>query len=303
VLYLILVTMPFTATIYQITHEDGPFVRGSTSNYKNRMKNHKQTLSDGNSDFQKYIREHGGWGKVTKVILKQWECPDESSMFQEEGKFIDEVYEDPLCLNMKRAGITVRSSIGKLYKLTIADKWEYYGRTRDDYHRFAAHKTASKTKTSDLYKTIRANGGWDSVKTEIIREWECSELELKEAEDALIRENWENEFLLNSIPASTTPEQNRELSNARVRKWVENHPEEAKEQSRIRAAKWRELNPEKVKEVQAKSRAKRDSDPKKREERLQYMKEYRESHREEQNAKKREKRALAKAQTTIIMLI
>jgi len=267
------------------------------------MKNHKQTLSDGNSDFQKYIREHGGWGKVTKVILKQWECPDESSMFQEEGKFIDEVYEDPLCLNMKRAGITVRSSIGKLYKLTIADKWEYYGRTRDDYHRFAAHKTASKTKTSDLYKTIRANGGWDSVKTEIIREWECSELELKEAEDALIRENWENEFLLNSIPASTTSEQNRELSNARVRKWVENHPEEAKEQSRIRAAKWRELNPEKVKEVQAKSRAKRDSDPKKREERLQYMKEYRESHREEQNAKKREKRALAKAQTTIIMLI
>lgn len=295
--------MPFTATIYQITHEDGHFVRGSTSNYKKRMKNHKQTLSDGNSDFQKYVREHGGWDKVAKAILKQWECPDESSMFQEEGKFIDDVYEDPLCLNMKRAGITARSPIGKLYKLTIADKWEYYGRTRDDYHRFAAHKTASKTKTSELYKTIRANGGWDSVKTEIIREWVCPDSELKEAEDALIRENWENEFLLNSIPASTTPEKERELSNARVRKWIENHPEEAKEQSRIRAAKWRELNPEKFKEVQARSRAKRDSDPKKREERLQYMKEYREAHREEQNAKKREKRALAKAQTTMIVII
>ena len=258
------------------------------------MKHHKLSLSDGNSDFQKYVREHGGWEKVTKEILKQWECLDESTMFQEEGKYIDEVYEDPLCLNMKHAGITARSPIGKLYKLMIADKWEYYGRTRDDYHRFAAHKTASKTKTSDLYKTIRDNGGWDSVKTEIIREWECSELELKEAEDALIREKLENEFVVNSIPASTTPEQNRKLSDARVKKWKENHPEEAKEQARIQAAKWRELNPEKFKEIQARFREKRDNDPEMREKRNQYMIEYREKHREEQNAKKREKRALAK---------
>ena len=96
---------------------------------------------------------------------------------------------------------------------------------------------------------------------------------------------------------STKPEQNRELSNARVKKWMETHPEEAKEQSRVRAAKWRELNPEKSKEVQARFREKRDSNPEMRKKRIQYMKEYREKHRDEQNAKKREKRALAKEQT------
>jgi hypothetical protein len=216
-------------------------------------------------------------------------------MFQEEGKYIDEVYENNLCLNMKRAGVTPRSPIGKVYKLIIADKFIYFGKCRDQYHRFAAHKTQSKTSNTLLYKTIRENGGWEKVKKEIIKEWECSETELKDAEDELIRQNWENEYLLNSMPASTTPERKRELSNARVKKWVENNPEKAKESARIRAAKWRENNSEKAKEVQQRNNEKRKNDPA----RIQYNQKYREKNRDELNRKKREKRAAEKAKKEI----
>lgn len=281
--------MPYQATLYQLTHEDGPFVRGSTNDAKARRKNHKTKLSEGGSDFQVYVRENGGWEKVTFNVIREWECADASEQFREEGKFIDEAYEDPLCLNMKRAGLTPRSPIGKLYRLGIG-VWFYYGRCRDQYHRFAAHKTASKTRTTKLYKTIRDNGGWDSVKAEIVWEGECSDEELKEKEDELIRTNWDNEFLLNSMPASTTPARKRALNNARVKKWVEAHPEEAREQARIRAARWRDNNPEKAKEVQKRHREKRKDDPVRKE----YIKKYYEEHREELNRKKREKRAAEK---------
>jgi predicted GIY-YIG superfamily endonuclease len=231
--------MTFTATLYQLTHEDGYFIRGSTNDYKARMKNHKTKLNEGNSDFQKYIRENGGWKKVKSEILKQWECSDMNEMFKEEGLIIDEVYEDSLCLNMKRAGITPRSPIGKIYKMTVNKKFIYFGRTRDVYHRQASHKTSLKTKNTLLYRTIRENGGWDAIVFEVIKEWECSDFELKEAEDELIRENYDNAFLLNSMPSSTTPERERELSNSRVKKWVERNPEKAREESRIRTARWR----------------------------------------------------------------
>lgn len=269
-------------------HEDGPYVRGSSKSYKSRIKNHK--LSNGNSDFQVYVREHGGWKKVSFTIVRQWECADETEQFYEEGKFIDEVYEDPLCFNMKRAGITPRSPIGKIYKLTIGT-WFYYGRCRDVYHRMSAHKTKTKKSMTKLYTTIRKNGGWDAVNTEIAWEGVCSDDELKEREDELIRANWENEFILNSIPASTTPERKQALNNARVKKWEAAHPEEAREAARIRAAKWRERHPEKAKEVQQRHQEKRKDDPA----RIEYNKKYYEEHREELNRKKREKRALAKA--------
>jgi hypothetical protein len=279
--------MSFKATVYQLTHKDGYFVRGSSNNFRVRRKNHKQKLNEGNADFQVYVRENGGWTNVTATVLKEWNCSDTNEMFREEGRFIDEVYEDPLCLNMKRAGLTPRSPIGKIYKWIVAGKWIYFGSERDHYHRQAAHKTQLKTSDTLLYRTVRENGGWDAIVCEVIKEWKCSDSELRAAEDEFIRENWENEFLLNSMPASTTPERKRALSNARVRKWVENHPEEAKEQGRIRAARYRKKHPEKAKEVQQRYNEKRKSDPA----RIQYNKEYAEKNRDELNRKKREKRA------------
>lgn len=287
--------MPYKATVYELLHEDGYFIRGSTNDYRKRMNNHKKKLNEGNADFQKYVRENGGWNKITSKILKQWECSDKNEQFQEEGRFIDEVFEDPLCLNMKRSGITPKSPIGKIYKLIIASKYIYFGKTRDIYHRMAAHKTHLKTANTLLYRTIRENGGWDAVVCEVKKEWECSDSELQDAEDELIRQNWDNEFLLNSMPSSTTPEREKELSNARYRKWVENHPEEAREQARIRAARWRENHPEKAKEVQQRHNEKRKNDRA----RIQYNKEYYEKNREELNRKKREKRALLKAQVPV----
>lgn len=289
--------MSFTATIYELRHEDGYFVRGSTNDYRVRMKTHKQKLNEGNSDFQKYVRENGGWSKVKPSILKQWECSNRNEQFQEEGRFIDEVYEDPLCMNMKRAGITPASHVGTVYKLILAEKWFYFGKTRNIYHRKRQHKKQSEIGTSNtlLYRTIRENGGWDAVICEVLKEWECSDSDLKDAEDELIRQNWDNEFILNSMPSSTTPERERELSNARVKKWVENHPEEAKEQSRIRATKWRKNNPENFKAALARWREKTKNDPA----RIQYNKDYREKNRDELNRKKREKRALLKAQVPL----
>jgi hypothetical protein len=270
-------------------------VIGSTNDYRVRIKNHKQKINEGNSDFQKYVREKGGWVKVNSSRLKQWDCSDTNEQFQEEGKYIDKVYENPLCLYMKRSGITAKSSIGKVYKLIIAGKWFYFGKTRDMYHRQAAHKTQSERASTLLYKTIRENGGWDAVVYEVIKEWECSDSDLKDTEDELIRQNWDNEFLLNSMPASTTPERERELSNARVEKWVKNHPEEAKENARIRAERWRKKHPEKAKEVQQKNNEKRKNDP----ERIAYNIEYYKENKEELNRKKREKRALSKLQASI----
>jgi hypothetical protein len=284
--------MPYQATLYELRHEDGPFVRGSTNDKKARHKNHKANLSSGTSDFQVYVRENGGWDKVDFAVIREWECADGTEQFCEEGKFIDEVFDtDPLCFNMKRAGITPRSPIGKLYKLTIAGKWFYYGRCRDDYLRFAAHKTSSKASMTKLYTTIRENGGWEAVEKDIVWKGVCSDEELKEREDELIRANWENELLLNSMPASTTPERKRELNNIRVKKWMEAHPEEAREAARARSARWRSNNPEKAKEVQRRHREKRKDDPARKD----YNKKYREEHREELNRKKREKRAAEKA--------
>jgi hypothetical protein len=196
---------------------------------------------------------------------------------------------------MKRAGITPKSPIGKVYKWIVAGKWIYFGKTRDMYHRQAAHKTQLKTSDTLLYRTIRANGGWDAIVCEIVKEWECSDSELKDAEDEFIRENWDNEFILNSMPSSTTPQREKELSNARVRKWVENHPDEAKEQARIRTARWREKHPEKAKEVQQKNREKKKDNPNY----LQARKEYYEANKDEINRKKRERRALLKSQVSI----
>lgn len=284
--------MPFKATVYKLLHDDGYFIIGSTKKESKRTNNRKNKLNEGNADFDVYVRENGGWPRVSIIVLKEWECSDTNEQFQEEGRFIDEVYEDPLCLNMKRAGLTPKSPIGKIYKWIIAGKWIYFGSERDDYHRQAAHKTALKTKNTLLYRTVRENGGWDAIDCEVIKEWVCSDSELKAAEDEYIRANWENEFLLNSMPASTTPEIKRALSNARVRKWVENHPEEAKEQGRIRAARWREKHPEKAKEVQRRSNEKRKDNPA----RIEYNKEYTEKNRDELNRKKREKRALLKEQ-------
>lgn len=287
--------MSYTATVYQLTHEDGSFVRGSTNNYRNRIKNHKQTIDSGNGDFQKHVKEHGGWTKVTPSILKQWECFSTDEQFQEEGRFIDEVYEDPLCMNMKRAGITSKSPIGNVYKMTVAGKWFYFGKTRDMYHRQASHKTKLKNANTLLYRTIRENGGWDVVAFELLKKWECSDSDLKTVEDELIRQNWDNEFLLNSIPSSTTPERERELSNARVIKWEANHPEEARQSACIRSERWRKNHPEQWKEVQKASREKRKKDPA----RIQYNLEYYEKNRDELNRKKREKRALVKEQTRL----
>jgi len=289
--------MSYTATVYQLTHEDGTFIRGSTNDYRVRIKNHKQKLNEGNSDFQKHVRENGGWGKVKPSILKQWGCSNTNEQFQEEGRFIDEVYEDPLCMNMKRAGITSKSPIGKVYKLTLAGKWFYFGKSRDMNNRIRQHKKLTETPTVNtlVYRTIRENGGWDAIVCQVVKEWECSDSELKDTEDELIRQNWDNEFLLNSMPSSTTPERERELSNARVKKWVENHPEEAKEQSRIRATRWRKNNPENFKAALARWREKTKNDPA----RNQYNKEYREKNREELNRKKREKRALLKIQVSV----
>jgi hypothetical protein len=286
--------MPYQATLYELRHEDGPFVRGSTNDKKARCKNHKAKLSSGTSDFQVYVRENGGWDKVSFVVIREWECADGTEQLYEEGKFIDEVFDtDPLCFNMKRAGITPRSPIGKLYKLTIAGKWFYYGRCRNDYLRFAGHKTSSKTSMTKLYTTIRENGGWDAVEKDIVWEGVCSDEELKEREDELIRANWENEFLLNSMPASTTPERKRALNVARVKKWKQTHPEEAAQMDREKSARWRENHPEKAREVQQRHNEKRKDDPARKE----YNKKYREEHREELNRKKREKRAAEKAST------
>lgn len=250
--------MPFQATLYELRHEDGPYVRGTTKDKKARKKNHKAKLSTGNSDFQVYVRENGGWDKVKFDSIREWECADENEQFLEEGKFIDEVYDvDPLCYNMKRSGLTPRSPVGKVYKLSVAGKWFYYGRCRDHYHRFAAHKTASKTKMTKLYRIIRENGGWDAVKPDIVWEGVCSDEELKDKEDEMIRENWDNEFLLNSMPASTSPERKRALNRARVKKWKQLHPEEAKQMARENSARWRERHPEKWREVQQRANEKR----------------------------------------------
>jgi len=287
--------MPFEATIYELRHDDGHFVRGSTNNFKVRMKNHKQKLSGANGDFQKHVKESGGWARVTSHKLHEWECADESEMFREEGKYIDEVYENPLCLNMKRAGLTPRCPVGKLYRLTLGDTWVYFGKTRDVYHRMAAHKTQSIANNSRLYKKIRELGGWEKcVKYEILREWECDESALKDAEDELIRREWGNEFLLNSMPASTTPERERELSNERVRRWVAAHPEKAREDARKNAAEWRKRNPDKAREVQKRHQEKRKHDKN----RIEYNKLYRERNRDEINRKKREKRAQAKLEAS-----
>jgi predicted GIY-YIG superfamily endonuclease len=229
----------FPATVYKLSHEDGHFIIGSTNDYRVRMKNHKVKRNEGNSNFQKHVRENGGWDKVKSEILKQWECSDRSEMLKEEGCFIDEVYEQPLCLNMKRAGLGSICPIGKIYKWTIAGKWIYFGSTRDIYKRQASHKTALKTRQSLLYRTVRENGGWDAIVCEVLKEWECSDSELKATEDEYIRQNRGSEFLLNSMPASTTPEREKELSEARVKRWIEAHPEEAKESARRRTAAYR----------------------------------------------------------------
>jgi predicted GIY-YIG superfamily endonuclease len=294
-----LYSINMVATIYKLSHTDGYFVIGSTNNYAARMKNHKRELNTGNSDFQTYARSHGGWDTVTCTILKQWDCSDLNEMFQEEGRHIDEVYKDPYCLNMKRSGLTLKSGIGIVYKLTIANTWTYYGSTRDLYQRQAAHKSSSVAKDTLLYRTIREHGGWGAVTCEIVRQWECSTSDLKACEDEYIRKEWDAKTLLNSTFSSTTPELMKKLSNARVQKWVDAHPDEAKEQSRIRAARWRENNPDKAKDVQKRFRDKQKTDPIKSQQINDYNKEYYEKNREELNRKKREKRALAKEQSML----
>lgn len=225
-----------SAVVYKLISGDYYYI-GSSYSFKARLKNHKKQVIVGKNGFHEKARENGGWETVNVVILREWDTTvDDMQAF--EGTTIDECIADPFCMNQKTAGKTKRSSIGKVYKLRIKDHY-FYGKTRDVYHRMASHKTQTKSGKSKLYEYIRGNGGWNEVNHEIVWEQECTEKELKDAEDSFIRSHLDDPNCLNSMPGSTTSERMRELNNARVKKWVERDPERARLAANKRAAKHR----------------------------------------------------------------
>lgn len=268
--------------VYRLIHEDGPYYYGGTDDLRTRSKNHRRDVKVGKSDFYKYVQANGGWKRVTLEIVKH--CSEEENVFIEEGVFIDEHWEDPLCMNMKTSGKSIRSTIGHLYRITVGEQY-YHGKTRDPYHREASHKTASKTATTKLYTCIRENGGWDCAKFEVLRSWECGDNELKNEEDNLVRETLADPNCLNSMPASTTPERERELSNERVRRWSELHPEEARESACRRQQTYRDADKERSREIQRRFRESKKNDPEYQARLTEYRREYSRQYRLRKNNK------------------
>jgi len=62
------------------------------------------------------------------------------------------------------------------------DDLRYIGKTADPKSRVSTHKCKSKTSDIPLYQTIRANGGWDNFKFEVIETKHLSKDEARQHE-------------------------------------------------------------------------------------------------------------------------
>ena len=100
--------------IYKIYCNDDtvkPYYIGSSINFKNRIKSHKDAVENPNNieyDAYKYtyIRNHGGWSNWTMKIIKYVQCNSRKELEDKEFKFINEG-----CLNAIKKRLTPEDKI------------------------------------------------------------------------------------------------------------------------------------------------------------------------------------------------
>ena len=96
---------------------------GSTTNFKQRKKNHKRTCNNSdirgyNRNVYKYIRDNGGWINFEMVLIKNYSCDSLLELFKEEERIRKELKPT---LNMVRAQSTKEEKKQQMSKNRI--KW------------------------------------------------------------------------------------------------------------------------------------------------------------------------------------
>lgn len=63
-----------TFVLYVISHGRNQYI-GYTADYTERMLRHQSAIRCGDTNkLYSYIRENGGWGAMTKSIIREWKC-------------------------------------------------------------------------------------------------------------------------------------------------------------------------------------------------------------------------------------
>lgn len=131
--------------IYKLQCDDGYFYIGSTRNeLRIRLRDHKNDCMKNRhqSNVYQHIKEIG-WNRVRIVLVEDYSCENKDQLRQREDYHIQQVRNDPFCLNINRAFSTEQ------------DKRDYYKRGDNTIARRDFDKKKQKDKERYNQKRIQ----------------------------------------------------------------------------------------------------------------------------------------------------
>ena len=117
--------------IYRIQCTDGHYYIGSTTQKLiYRLNHHKQTSKKDKTQFYNHINQLG-WENATIELLEDYPCQVKQELSKREDEYITEHKEDPFCLNVNRAHLTVKERKEQVKEYTESHRQEANERTKE----------------------------------------------------------------------------------------------------------------------------------------------------------------------------
>lgn len=216
--------------IYRIQCIDGYYYIGSTTQKLiYRFNHHKQTAKRDKTQFYNHMNQLG-WEHATIELLEEYPCQVKQELSKREDEYITEHKEDPFCLNVNRAHLTVDERKEQAKQYNESQREEATERTKE--YRKKHHETILE-------------------KEEAYREAHRAELAEKQREYAKANSDKVKETRKKQY------EKNKEAHLAYMKEYKEKNKEKIKEQKLEWAKKKKEENAEQMIEEKEEKREKR----------------------------------------------
>lgn len=252
------------------------------------LSNHKKRSKTSPSAIYKWIEQNGGWEPIDIYLVEDYPCENNAQLHDRISYWTNEL--KPITKKIHESMQDRMYKNGKIYKFVTGNgDTVYVGSTKNSLvQRMNTHLyvyTHKPEKCQNVYKWISENGGFESLKIELIENYPCDSKKELEA-----RERYWIE-MLNPITNHILPtrskqeykqlpkmkekekeyrERNRDIISVRRKEYRETHKEEVSQAKKD----WYERNKERVKE-----RVKRNYEQNK-EAKLEYQRKYGQEHKE-----------------------
>jgi predicted GIY-YIG superfamily endonuclease len=117
--------------IYRIQCTDGYYYIGSTTQkLMRRLYHHKETSKKDKTQFYNHMNKLG-WEHAAIELIEDYPCQVKQELSKREDEYIMEHKEDPFCLNLKRAHLTVDERKEQIKEYTESHREEATERTKE----------------------------------------------------------------------------------------------------------------------------------------------------------------------------